>query len=258
MSNRFFLLTQLVAASFSAALASADSISIEVDAPFEPVSAVGLIVTETATIQRTEATFSRGKDDRIVVSFPFRDSEAKNGATATALIIAEDGTMAFGEMKPFESPEQRMVPSELPDCPAEKIKTVGLESQLGLLQKLLDVRTARRASMQDQIKEILTPEFRSKLAKLEKGFGLSRSSPLSLDLPPLELSDRLNRIIAALNDFRGAKKRAEEAESAQAEAAAQAANAAEAAAPAEDAPAAGEEQAESVPPNLSEEALAGN
>lgn len=213
MSNWFGVIAQLSILAISAVAAAAESISVEVEAPFEPISAVGLIITETTTIQRTEATFSRGKDHRIVVSFPFRESETKNGAAATALVIGEDGTMVFGEMKPIESPEQRMVASDLPDCSPEKINSAGLESQLGLLQKLLDVRTARRATIQQQVQGILTPEFRTKLAKLETGFGLTRSSALSPELAPLELNDRLNRIIAALNDYRGAKRRVETVES---------------------------------------------
>lgn len=238
--------------------AKADSISVSVDAPFEPVSAVGIIVNETTTIQKTEATFTRGRDDQVVVTFPYRDSEIGSGAAVTAMIIAEDGTMAFGEMRPLESQEHRVATGELPDCPAEKIATAGLESQMGLLQKLLDVRTARRANVQQQLKEILDPEFRTKLAKLEKGFGLSRSTSISATLSPLELHERLTRIIAALNDYRGAKKRADDAQNAAAEAAAQKSAANEAAPQSEELDPPADAGAEAAPPNVSEEGFAGN
>ena len=235
--NRLFAQLSLFLAAFGVTSAGAESntIMIAVEAPFEPTSAVGLIINETATIQKTDATFSRGKHNEIIVAFPFREAEAKGGAMATAMVIAEDGMMAFGEMKPIESAEQRMVASELPDCPPEKMKTVGLESQMGLLQKLLDVRAARRANVQTQIKDLLTPEFRSQLEKLEKGFGYVNARPLSENLPPLELNERLSRITAALLDYRGAKKRAEAAQSAAAQAATEKA-AAEAATMAETAP----------------------
>ncbi|MFM1848309.1 MAG: hypothetical protein RL417_1783, partial [Pseudomonadota bacterium] len=95
----------------------------------------------------------------------------------------------------------------------------------------------------------LNPEFRIQLAKLEKGFGYVRTTSISADLPPLELHERLTRIIAALNEYRGAKKRAEAAESESAEAAAAAAT--EGASPEAVAD-------EALPPGIPEDAAAGN
>ncbi|MFM1847664.1 MAG: hypothetical protein RL417_1138, partial [Pseudomonadota bacterium] len=160
-SNRALLLTVLGLPLCVPLAAGADSdqIAVSVEAAFEPVSAVGLIINESTTLQKTNATFKRGKGNEVIVSFPFRSSETENGAMATAMVVAEDGMMAFGEMKPIASPEQRSLATEIPDCPPEKIKTVGMESQLGLLQKLLDVRAARRANVQMQLKELLNPEF---------------------------------------------------------------------------------------------------
>jgi hypothetical protein len=199
-------------ASFPGRLHAADeTVSVEVDAPFEPVSAVGLIINGTTTTQKIEATFKRGRGERLTVSFPVREAETKEGAMATALVIAEDGVMAFGEMKPIGTPDQRAVASDIPDCPPEKLVTTGLEGQLGLLESLLEVRTARRANSQQRLREILTPELVAKLAKLEKGFGLARPSALSANLPPLEVHERSVRISAALKGFREAKRRAEQA-----------------------------------------------
>lgn len=228
-------------------------ISVDVKAPFEPASAVGLIINETTTVQKVDAVISRSKDNGIVVSFPFRDSEIKDGAAATAMVIAEDGTMAFGEMKLIDSPESRRSLSEIPECPAEKIVTSGLEGQLGLLQSLLDVRTARRTNAQRQLQEFLTPEMIAKLSRLEKGFGLVNPTPLSARMSPLELNDRIIRITAALKDFRAAKQRAEE--KAAAGAAAESGEPADGP-PAEETPT--EAAAEDVPADIPADAAAGN
>jgi len=232
------------------ALAADETVAVEVDAPFEPVSAVGLIMNGTTTTQKIDATFKRGRGDRLTVSFPVREAETRDGAMATALVIAEDGVMAFGEMKPIGTPDQRAVANDIPDCPPEKVVTVGLEGQLGLLESLLEVRSARRANSQQRLRELMTPELVAKLAKLEKGFGLSRSTPLAPDLPPLEVHERAVRIIAALKGFREAKRRAEQAaEASAATEAVEAPTAEEPAAPS---------SADDAPPGTSPEAAAGN
>ena len=47
----------------------------------------------------------------------------------------------------------------------------------------------------------------AKLSKFEEAFGLTRTDPLSPDLPPAELIDRLSRIQHALRKYQAQRPR---------------------------------------------------
>jgi len=213
MSKRLpaLLLGAIVAMGVAARSATAESIAIDIETPLEPAAAVGLLITPTKVTEKPGAQSER-RGRHIVVSFPVGSSEVNDDTVATAFVLAEDGQMIFGPVKPLRADVPRESLAALPTCPGEKTVLPALDSQFGLLQSLVDVRAQRRENLLSQVRSIMTPEFRERVARLEQGFGLAGPTPLSADTHPLEIIDRVNRLLSAIRRYREARARQPAAE----------------------------------------------
>ena len=175
-------------------------IKVPLECPFEPVSAVGLIISGRETRQKPEARFEKSGDNCTVI-FSASRSETKGPLVISAMLLSADGQMSLAEMRPIRDPETMPDLSAMKLCPEPEPKAVNFEDQGALLETLLDVRSRRRNVLQATLKDTLKGDFLERLRKLERGFGLTRARELGPDLEPYELLDRLSRLKLAVNNL---------------------------------------------------------
>jgi len=173
------------------------SFSIQVDAIFEPTSAVAIILGKNGVSEHPAASFKRNKNG-VLVELTVPESEITDETTVTAMVSGANGERAYGEMRPLLTYSP---PEALPTCP-DKAAKESLDA--GSLEQLIDLRTRRRDIAKKQISEVLSSDgLADKLANVEQLFGLNLSGqPFSADLEPLQLLERLTRINAAVESYR--------------------------------------------------------
>jgi hypothetical protein len=186
-----------------------DLIEIDVHTAINPTKAIGLVMSEHGTDQRTNSDISwkRVNPDTVTVSIPLGRDDRAPGTIISALVMNDAGEMAFGNNKPSDVPELSPSIFSLPTCPGPKINPA-IESQASLVQSLLEVRAARRAKLQNQLNGTLQGDLLARINKLERGFGMNHGEALSGNLPPLELEDRLARLVQAIKNYRAQRGQA--------------------------------------------------
>lgn len=181
-------------------------IEIVVPAQFDPVNSVGLLFSERGTVQQPVPKPQRIDEVHVVVRVPYRDDLPRD-TMATAVLYAPDGRTAMGSVRPVFSPDSRESFLSIPDCNPEKMPDAPLQTQISSLESLVQIRSRRRGLGQVQVAQVMSDNFLQQLRKLERGFGLRYATELTPDLPPVELIDRLQRILAAIQSVRGSDKR---------------------------------------------------
>ncbi len=177
-------------------------IEITVSAPFEPVNAVGLLFSERGTVQQPVPTPRRIDESNIIVRVPYRDDLPRD-TMATAMLFAADGTMAVGAVRQVFSPDPRESFLSIPECVPEKVTEATIQNQMSAIESLVQIRSKRRGLAQVQVAQLMSDKFLERLKKLEKGFGLQYQTELAPDLPPVQLIDRLQRILLAIQAVKG-------------------------------------------------------
>ena len=177
------------------------SIQINVDTELEPAAAQGLFVSASGPIQLPVGEVQRVADNKLVVPVYYKESEIPKDSLATAIIISEQGELAFGNLRPVFSPDPRDSFWLIPQCAPEKINEAALAGQTSLLESLIEVRTERRRVALLALAAALNGDFLARLQKLEVSFGLENDPPLSAELSPVVLLDRLTRILKAIETY---------------------------------------------------------
>lgn len=180
---------------FSApAVAQENLLHIDVNAVFEPRAAAGLLLGPGGS-REVAAEFEELPAGGYRVRFPVNPEKIEFGTAVTALVVGEDGRTAFGDVRSLALAQSRR---ELPECAQESaVRNNGLS----IYQKLIRLREERRNLFKEGVEKEFTNELRDKLSTLERGFGLSTEPPLSADLEPLVLVDRLGRLKEALREY---------------------------------------------------------
>lgn len=199
---RIFLTLILFVLCAVQSLSFAESVHVVAVSEFEPTSTIGLIITPGETFQITETKVRRLEEGKYDIEFAVPETNKGVDTLVSAILFSSDGTIAFAPTKDLNS----RLPSELPTCTTEKLTIDADEGQIGLLQSLVALRTARRTNAQDRLNKALTGPFLEKLKKLERGFGITYPQPLSATRPPTELIDRLTRIVNAVKNFQQVRK----------------------------------------------------
>jgi hypothetical protein len=198
--NALFLAASLHLA--VAGIANAQTAEVVIDTKLEPTSAAGFVMT-TAGTSRVDATFSKLENGMLAVSFPFSaPGEGEEVPEITAVVTAANGEMAFGQVRPLTAPDPKKLLIELPECELEEPPASPSVEQLGLLLKLVEVRSARRELAQIKVNRLMEGPFLEKLRKLEDGFGLAAGEvPLDVNLSSVELVTRLSKIAIAIKNY---------------------------------------------------------
>ncbi|RIL11351.1 MAG: hypothetical protein DCC75_02510 [Proteobacteria bacterium] len=176
-------------------------IEINIDAPFEPAEAVGLILSEKGVYQRELDKIERASPRVLVATLSYLKESIPADAVATVLIRSEDGQIAAGSPRLVLTEDEWNSFWSLPQCPPEKFSTSAATEtgKLSLLESLVDIRARRRGVAQVQLAKALDQQYIERLRKLEAGFGFSYPEPLSAEMTPVELIDRLTRIVEVIN-----------------------------------------------------------
>ncbi len=193
----------LVTAFFLASTAAAEprTVTFDVETPLEVITGVGLLLTPGKVIQKEGIEILKGEKGTVRARFSYDSVEVTDDTLASVMLFTSEGDVAVGTMKRVSSP----LLSEIPVCPPVKSVAATAANQLGLFQSLVSVRSARRENAAARVREFMKPDFIVTLEKLEKGFGFTYSKELSPDLGPLELIDRLSRIVNAIKNYRSTK-----------------------------------------------------
>lgn len=202
------LLTLLTALVFCTATAHAQN-RAQVAVPFsgEPKLAVGVILSAKGTRQETKTKVTRRDDNSVVVTFPFTASDRSAAALASAFVVGDGDVITFGDVVSLSTEDPDNAYIEIPAC-QEQIELPALASeQLGNLEKLVEIRTQRRAVLQTKITRLMQGPVLEKLRKLERGFGISNGDEIRPDMHPLELIDRLSRLKQAISSYEANKKK---------------------------------------------------
>lgn len=181
--------------------AEPQTISFNIETSIDPIAGVGLLMKQNGVVQKPDVKFSRLEKGLWKASFVIDSAEAEEASFASALLVSSDGDIASSNVKALR---EALSPS-VPKCAPAAAASVPQDSQVGALQSLVQVRSARRDNAQARVVEMMKGEFLETLRKLEKGFGLSQSKELGPSLPPVELIDRLDRIKNAIKNYRTVK-----------------------------------------------------
>lgn len=200
----FALLLSAASTLPSESRAAEQLMEVQINTSIEPMSATGLLISSTRVIQKANASLERTSHG-LIVRFPIESAELDGDTMASAVVLAEDGQTAFGDMRPATIPTARSSFLSSKDCPAEQVRDVSTQSDLALFESLADIRSQRRAVQVQKVSLMLGGDFLERLRTLERGFGFSYPRPLSAELPPVELIDRLRRLQVAIQSYKRAK-----------------------------------------------------
>jgi hypothetical protein len=181
--------------------AASRAVQIDVQSQIEPSTAVGLVISADKTTQILDTTISKSAPGVITVTIPVPESAIGPDTTVSAVVLSAKGEVVFGNVKPVLGAELDLSLTSIPLCPPEQVSIAALSSQVSLLEELHRIRQKRRDQAKAQAAQLLSEDLLERLQKLERGFGLARETPLSADLPPLELVDRLSRLNDALRSW---------------------------------------------------------
>jgi hypothetical protein len=177
-------------------------IEVVVQSPFEAERAVGVLFSERGTQQRPVEKPRRIDESFVVVRVPYEDQLPRD-TMVTAVLYGPEGRTAIGNVRPVFGRDPRESFLSIPDCVPAPLPNAPLQTQLSMIESLVQLRSQRRGLAQVKVAQQLSDSMVQQLQKLERGFGLRYESPLSADLPPVELIDRLHRVLTAIRLVRG-------------------------------------------------------
>jgi hypothetical protein len=207
MRNRFHTLATFITIAFlsSTAVAQKGNVKIAVKTDAAPASSIGLIISDQGVAQKLNTIVDAGKNEgEYRVSFPFKKSGAAAEAVATALIVSEDGSVSYGNTVSLRDGSPNSAQDKTPECSVvdrARVAEVINTGQHSLIESLVRVREERRALLKNQVQEVLSDSFLIRLRNIEAGFGLNHEGEISADMSPMELNDRLTRIIHAIKTY---------------------------------------------------------
>lgn len=188
----------------SAALASNREIEVIVQlaAKPKPIEATGIIFSTTNSAQYPDASIKMIGDKLYAISFKIPESAVGGNTLASAFATDENGKISFGSVIPVMTVREGMQLGSIPSCEDENIDKVATITNLGTLRQLIDVRTQRMEIIRTKMRQSLDKVLLEKMRKYEEAFGLPHTEPLSVELPPMELLERLSRIKNALEKYK--------------------------------------------------------
>lgn len=188
----------------------AESVTVSVDLPIigEPRSVTGIALGPTLEMIKS-VSLKRFSAGALTATFNVPDKST----AVLAMAEMEDGSTIFGDTRLVSTAQTTPSLASIPECSVAGVIKAD-PSQRGLMESLVEIRTARRDVIKNRINTILSGATLEKARKLEELFGLARSEPLTAELPPTQIIDRVSRLTAAIKSYRlnRAARRAEGAQ----------------------------------------------
>ncbi len=182
-------------------------VQIVVAASFEPKEAVGLLLSSHGVAEKPALKLDKIRDGLFLVSFGYLKGEVRKDTFASAMVLSVLGETAFGDIRSLSGITKTDSFHSLPQCPPDKSLQSVDPARFGAYERLMSMRLERREIYRKEITEIMRGSFLENIRKLEKGFGLSRGRQLSAELTPVELIDRLSRLVPAIHDLTEREKK---------------------------------------------------
>lgn len=185
------LLCTLILASIS----MSESISLPLQPGFTPISGYGIAISQD-NISITPSTPVSVDDSRI----------ARLAFNLPQGTIRYAGVLKDSDNNSVASPLKNTSLPILPICKEHIDQKGAAGNQTSLLQSLIQIRVEKRALMKKRVNDALDSTLLEKLNKLEDAFGLSPDVPLSTDIDPYTLSERLSLLAVVLGNLEEQKK----------------------------------------------------
>lgn len=182
-------------------------VKVRVEAKPEPTNAIGILLSSEGAKQVTETTIEKLSDRLYEVSFEVDGKMVTEDSVATAMAVSAMGDISFANVTPISIENGGDPLGSIADCPAEDPTQVATFDQIGLVQQLVSVKKQRAALAKKKVAIALDEETVKKLQSFEAALGLTNVEPLSADLPPAELVDRLNRLESSIKRYKTFKQR---------------------------------------------------
>lgn len=176
----------------------ATQVRVRVEAKPDPVKAVGVVFSPGGSQQIPEATITKIGDKLFDIQFSVPNASIGKGSVATALAYDESNKVSYANVTPISPGKATSFAASVPDCPAKGASNAGVLSGVGPLKQLVDFRSQRVDLSRVKLGRAMDKPLLGRLRELEKAFGLERTTPLSAELPPEELVERLSRLQYAL------------------------------------------------------------
>lgn len=184
-------------------------IEVDVESGFVPTHGVGLLLSSTGTIQRDCIDIKKTPSGSFVATFIVKDQEIKSDSVATVMVFGLSDQVAFGNVRPVAASMPGKSALTLPLCDNKVQLTPAIQGEVAALTTLGDYRETRRDVVKTKVEVMMKGRFLEKLRTLEAGFGIDTGKPLSADMPPTILIDRLSRILVSLQNYSDQRSRVE-------------------------------------------------
>lgn len=209
-----FVSTALIAVSFTYAVfgaavsptrasdAGSVTVKVRVETKPAPTKAIGILLSTGGARQIAETTIQKVGDKLYDVIFTVERDSLSPDSVATAMAISAGGDITFANVTPTLLSETQANLANIPECPSEDTTNIAKINQLAPLKSLVTIRADRMALAQKKVAKSMDDQMLAKLRKFEEAFGFIHSEPLTVELPPHELTDRLARINYALSQYK--------------------------------------------------------
>ena len=165
--------------------------------PVTPVKVAAVFMNGVQAFSDTEIELRQQSKDVVIASVRYDNTELPSTFSVYAVGILPNGEVATTAVKEVKSDADLGSIFTMPLCPPEE-PDQSLQSQLSVLASLVKVRAERRDNISKQLSNSLSADFLKRMNSYEAGFGFVYNTPLSKDLHPVELSERLTRVLIVL------------------------------------------------------------
>jgi hypothetical protein len=177
-------------------------LTFELTVPFSPLSGLGVIMDVASTKTISNVSIKPVRDGVYQAKFTIPEDGVSKEALASVALFSSDGQMTFSTVQQIQSTLFQMPPV----CSKKDPVQLNTQNQIGVLQSLVSIRSARRDTAKAKITQQLNSNYVQRLNKLERGFGLPLLPDLSAEMAPADLIERLSRILNAVRNYRSTKK----------------------------------------------------
>jgi hypothetical protein len=177
-------------------------LTFELTVPFSPLSGLGVIMDVASTKTISNVSIKPVRDGVYQAKFTVPEDGVSKEALASVALFSSDGQMTFSTVQLIQSTLFQMPPF----CGKKDPVQLSTQNQIGVLQSLVSIRSARRDTAKAKIAQQLNSNYIQRLNKLERGFGLPIAPDLSAEMAPADLIERLSRIVNAVRNYRTTKK----------------------------------------------------
>ncbi len=167
----------------------------------EATSATGIIITSDGTQKRAPTSFEQVGASTVAVRFAYSAQDIQNGALASAIATNANGETAFATVTELRAQETKPASLHLSQCSTTATNSSANTQQIVLFERLVELRKKRREVKIQELQGLLTEDIAAKLSKLESHFGYEYQTPLSGNMNPVVLSQRLDQLVHSIKTF---------------------------------------------------------